>query len=203
MIMCCQRDIPLVIRRLEARYIPPVQHPQHCGIHPVLPYPVHQVHEFPILLPVNVFQLDCHVTGCCQSLTMEKERRCVMLFQQRPLVLFHHGSQLLQITDQQQLHPTERLVLGAVTTQHIIHRIQQICPYHTDLVNHQQINRLDNIDLFPVKFMGVLQFFTSLHRIRTSRHVWPERQLEERVDRHPTRINCRHSRGSNHNHPFG
>ena len=44
-----------------------------------------------------------------------------MLFQQRPLVLFHHGSQLLQITDQQQLHPTERLVLGAVTTQHIIH----------------------------------------------------------------------------------
>ena len=51
--------------------------------------------------------------------------------------------------------------------------------------------------------MGVLQFFTSLHRIRTSRHVWPEWQLEERVDRHPTSVNCRHSSGSNHNHPFG
>ena len=59
------------------------------------------------------------------------------------------------------------------------------------------------IDLFPIELVRVLQFFTSIHRIRTSRHVWPERQLEERVNRHPTRVNCRHSRGSNHNHPFG
>ena len=202
MIMRGQRDIPVLIRRGKSRYTSLIQSIQHGGINLFFPYPVQQFQKDTILLTVHLLQLYRHVTGCRQRLAMEKISRLVMLFQQHPFVILHHGSQLLQVPDQQQLHPAESLVTVPVTTQHVIHRVQQIRPHHTHLVDHQQVDRLDNIYFFPTELIRETSLPVMRYHIRDTRYIRPERQLEKRVNGHSTRVNRRHARRSHHDHPL-
>ena len=124
------------------------------------------------------------------------------MLQYPPFLFFHDRCQLLQITDHQQLYPAERFAPVSVAAEHITHRIQQICPDHTDLIDNQQIHAPDNIDFFPSEFM-VKPFLTRAVFFGSTRNIRSERQLKKRMDGDSPGIDRSHSGRGNYNHPFG
>ena len=100
------------------------------------------------------------------------------MLQYPPFLFFHDRCQLLQIADHQQLYPAERFAPVSVAAEHITHRIQQICPDHTDLIDDQQIHAPDNINFFPSEFM-VKPFLTRAVFFGSTRNIRSERQLKK------------------------
>ena len=70
-----------------------------------------------------------------------------------------------------------------ILPQYCIDSIQQISTYHTDFINHQQIQATYNVDLLFSEFMKSL----CRHKFRI-RHIRCKRKLEERVYCHSTGI---------------
>ena len=134
--------------------------------------------EYRIRLPVYVSQFDTLIRDRLQCFAAKKERRRINMLQYPPFLFFHDRCQLLQITDHQQLYPAERFAPVSVAAEHITHRIQQICPDHTDLIDDQQIHAPDNIDFFPSEFM-VKPFLTRAVFFGSTRNIRSERQLKK------------------------
>ena len=121
-----------------------------------------------------------------------------MLPQQFPLIIFHDGSQLLQISNHQQLHPAKWFLSIAIPPQSCIHRIQQIGTHHTDLINNEQIHTTNYVPLFFT--VTVMR----LGRIKGSfRHERGKRQLKERMNRYSSRIDSCNPCRSQYDHAFG
>jgi hypothetical protein len=53
---------------------------------------------------------------------------------------------LKQVADHQQLYTAEGPIAAPVTSQDAIHAIEQIRPHHTDLIDDQQVEALDDAD---------------------------------------------------------
>ena len=83
----------------------------------------------------------------------------------------------MQVADHQQLHPAEWQIIAAVAAQHGIHRVEQIGPYHTYFINHQQIKAFDNSPFFFAEpELALLIAFICL----AARHKWTKGQLEKK-----------------------
>ena len=115
-----------------------------------------------------------------------------MISKDAPLFRAHHGPELMQIDDHQQLYAAEWRVTAPVAAQYGIDGVQQVGTNHADLVDHQEIEAFYNIDFFfaePVLF-----------RLRLGlavRNKWAKRQLKEGVQGNATRVNgCHAGRGS-------
>jgi len=106
----------------------------------------------------------------------------------------------VQITDHEELHTTKWLFIAPVLPQHRVHGIEQIGPYHTDFINHQQIKALDNPFFFfaepehalPVFFMGL-----------AAGNEGTKRELKKRMEGDAAGINGRNPGWGGNNHPFG
>ena len=57
----------------------------------------------------------------------------------------------MEVTDHQQLYPSERLTKITVAPEHFIDGVKQVCPDHADLVDDQKIEAFDQLDLLPAK----------------------------------------------------
>ena len=72
-----------------------------------------------------------------------------MLGSRLPFRLLDHGRQLVQIADHQQLHPAKGQLGAAVAPQDAVDAVEQIGPDHADLVDHQEIEALDDVAFSP------------------------------------------------------
>ncbi len=121
-----------------------------------------------------------------------------MLTQKFPFVPFHHRWQLLHVANHQQLHPSERLIIPAKLAQPLVDTVQQVGTYHTDLIDHQQVQTSDNISL-----LGTEAHTSPVFTLGITRHPRAKRKLEKRVNGHPAGIDGRHSRWCYHDHTLG
>ena len=108
------------------------------------------------------------------------------------LLIRDNRSELLKVTDHQELNSAEWLCPVTKTPQDRIHRIQKVTSYHTYLIYDQDIYSLDNAPLL----LAESELGLHLH----SRNVWMKRQLEERMYGHATGIYGSYAcRGHDHN----
>ena len=176
-VMGDQTDIALFARRIEARDIPLVQRSQYGSIAPVLTDSVQHLQEAVIPLAIDGGQLDGIVLRLTQSMTGEEVRRVIILGKHLPLLVPHHGRQLLQVAYHQKLNPAKRLPAIPITPQHGIHRIQHVCPHHADLVDDQEVDAAHDIDFLLTKTIAIGGFFAC--RKRAFRDIGRKRKLEE------------------------
>ena len=62
-----------------------------------------------IALTENLGEFDTNKTGLHQGIAAKKIRRLVVISKQSPFIVFHHGRQLTQIANHQQLNSAKRL----------------------------------------------------------------------------------------------
>jgi hypothetical protein len=152
-------------------------------------------------LAVNVLQFNGHHVCLGKGMAAEKIDRGIMLLCKKPpFILLRHGRKLVQIPDHEELHAAEGLIIAAVPPQHRIHGIQQIGTHHADLINHQQIEALDNPFLFlaePEHALPVFSWASLPGRKGT------ERELKKGMEGDPARIDGRNPGGRGDDHPFG
>ena len=65
-----------------------------------------------------------------------------MVAQQRPLIVFDDGRELVEVTDEQQLQAAKGLQGVAVAAQHLVNGVEQVCPHHADFVDDEQVEGL-------------------------------------------------------------
>jgi hypothetical protein len=167
-----------------------VEQVQHLVVELVVPNLVQQVNKSLVALAVNMLELDGNWVGLPQCLAPEKIGSIVVLPQHVPLLLLHHGGQLVEVANHQQLHPAEGLGMVPVAAQHLVHGVEEVGPHHADFVNHEQVEAFDEADFLPRK----TPLFVLL--TRSAGQVQPERQLEHGVQGHAPGVDGGHpSRG--------
>ena len=128
-----------------------------------------------------------------------EEIGCVVILAQHPLLMVgHHGSQLMQIAYHEQLHASKGQIMLAVSPEHGIDGIEQIAPHHTDFVYHQEVDRADDFALQGAKLI----FFLLITSEGSAWEIRRQGQLEERMNRHATRIDGSDTGWSQHHHSF-
>ncbi len=153
-IMRGEGDVALAGRRTEAGQAAAVELLQKFTGQLVVADGVEDVDKGLVPLAVDVLQGHAHILGFLQGLAAEEKRGLVMILQQLPLFVLHHGGQLLQVADHEQLHASECPVAVFVPAQHFVNGIEHVGAYHTDLVNHQQIQTADDADFFAAEPAG-------------------------------------------------
>ena len=100
---------------------------------------VEQTQKERILLTVYCRQLNGYIQQPLQGLAVEKEWRRIHAFNIGAFLVGNYRSQLLHISNHQQLHSPEGAPAAPITPHYRVHGIQQVCPHHTYLVYYQQI----------------------------------------------------------------
>src|SRR5690606_35256021 len=98
--------------------------------------------KFLILLSIYLLQFQLDQSMLTQNLGIEKERTGIMCTEHLPLVFTHDRGQLVQVTDKQDLQSAKRPHIPTDRLQYHVDHIQCICPYHGDLVYHEQFQLL-------------------------------------------------------------
>ena len=196
-----QTDISFLFPRLEAGEIAAVQRFQHLRVAMVLTDAVQQLQEVSVILPVYGLKLDGAIFRLLQRAAGEEIGSVVVLAEHLPFLVFHHGSQLLQVANHQQLHTAKRFVGVAVAAEHFIYRIQQVGAYHTDFINHQQVHAAYDIDFLLTETEAVACL--SIRAERAFGHIRRKRNLKERMDGNTSGIDSRYAGGRNDYHTFG
>ena len=70
-----------------------------------------------VALTINMVQLDGGITALIECSATEKIRCRIIGAQQFPFVVFHYGSQLLEVANEQQLYTAEWLEGSAIVAQ--------------------------------------------------------------------------------------
>ena len=149
-------------------------------------YVVQNADELLVLLAVDLLQLDSDVIRLRQGLRAE-EVGCVVVGLQHLLVLGrHHGRQLLQVANHEQLHAAEGFIMVAVAAHHRVDGVEQVGAHHRDLVDDEQVERGQNLALLATEVELALYLGVG--------HEGREGQLEERVYGHAAGIDGRHAR---------
>ena len=121
----------------------------------------------------------------------------VVVAQQVPIFVLDHGRQLVEVADHQQLDAAKRFKAVAVSAQHLVNGVEGIGAHHTDFVNHQEVNALDQPDFFAGKMP------LSGWVLDATRHIRAKGQLKKRVDGHTARIDGGDARRGYDRHAFG
>jgi hypothetical protein len=100
-----------------------------------------------------MLEFDRDQFGFAQGPAAEEIRRIVILPEELPFRILDHRRQLVQVADHQQLHAAEGQRRSGGSAQDMIHPVEQVGPHHADLVDHQQVEALDDVDLFPAVAM--------------------------------------------------
>ncbi len=185
--------ISLLVGRVEPGDAARVEPCQRVVVEPVLPHGVEQVEESGVALAVDSCQLDRDVVEFREGVRVEEIWRAVVLGHDLALRLDHHGGQLLEVADQQQLHAAERLVRTADAAQGVVDGVEQVGADHRHLVDHQQVEPADDLQLI----------LAESHLLTFASHPGHERsevELEERVQRHAAGVDGGDSRGGGHHH---
>jgi hypothetical protein len=100
----------------------------------------------------------------------------------------------MQVSNHKQLHPAKRLPEVAVSPQHLVNGVQQVCPDHAHLVNDQEVYALDQIHL------GAVEAPESVVFPGGTRQLGAKWQLKKGVNGHAACIDGRDPCGRHHYH---
>ena len=201
MVMRCQRNVSVLFVRIESGPVTAVQLFEHRRIDAAFAHGIQHRNEAFVALPVNMLQFDADVRRLFQCPGFEKERRRIESTEQAPLLVAHDRSQLLQVSNQQQLHAAERFARIAVPPEHVADRIEHVGADHADLVDHQQVDAANN-GYFLFIETELLLSVLRVHAADGFGNIRCERQLEKRMDRHPAGIDRCHTGRRHDDHPF-
>ena len=116
-----------------------------------LTYLVQYFDERHVLLSIDMIQLNGHIVYLLQCLRT-KEVRCVVIGFENLFVFWrNNGSQLCQVANHQQLYSSKRLVVVTKTSKYCINGVQQVCTYHTNLINNQEVYGSNDLSLLTSK----------------------------------------------------
>ena len=149
-------------------------------------------------MTVYVCQFDGHMLCLLQGVTAEEIGRVIILAQECPFALFHHGSKLAEVTDHEQLHSSEGAMAVFVEAQHCINLVEEVGTHHRYLINNEKVERTDNILLLLTEAVLLI-----LRIERATRDIGCQRELKKRVYGDTTGIDSRHARGRYHHHALG
>ena len=150
-----QADVTVFAAGAETGHVAAVQAGQRLVVATILAHPVQQVEEGRVLLAIHGGQLDGAILRLPQGAAGEEVGRVVVTLQQQPLLILHHGGQLLQVAYHEQLHAAEGLRAVAVAAQHLVDGIEQVGPHHADFVDDQEVHTADNVDFLPAETVAV------------------------------------------------
>ncbi len=171
-----------------------VQRLQGVAVEFVVADPVEKINEFAVRLAVDMLQFDGDQFGSAQGIAAEKIGGVVVGLEDAPIGVFHHRRQLMQVADEQQLHPAERHGAAAMAAENTVHPVQQVGADHADLVDHQKIEAFNEIDLVPAEFMAVFALAAGNER--------PERHLKKGMESDAAGIDRRHPGRGGDDHAF-
>ena len=161
----------------------------------VLAHFVEDIDKGAVGLTIHVRELYGHMLRLLQGMTAEEVGRMVILAQEAPLTILHHRSQLAEVANHEQLHPSEGAVAILVKTQYGINLVEKVGTHHGDLINDEQVERTDDVLLLLTEPILLI-----LRIERASRDVGRQRELKERVYGDTARIDGRHTCGCYHHH---
>ena len=196
-VMGRQGNMEILVRIPKPRIIPPVKQRTTLRSQLILTHFIQQLHERLILLAEHMIQLHINRLQLLHHLRL-KEIRSVVILPHRLFIIAprHYRRQLKQVADHHQLHTAERLIFAVfVSPQDGVYRIQYIRPNHTDLVDDQHLQMVNQIPFALRKSLFCKQLLVRLRR----RNKCPNGQLKERMNGHSAGIDCRHT-GRSHNH---
>ena len=173
-----------------------VQQVEDGLVHLVVAHLIEQVDEGRVRLSVNVFELNGNRIRVLKCLTTKEIHRLVMVAQEVPLLVFDNGRQLVQVADHQQLQSSEGLPAVAITAQNIVNGIKHIGSDHTDFVDDEQVEALNQSDFFTGKFALTVGIRCCAGQKRA------KRQLKKRVDGHAPCIDGGYPGGGHDDHSF-
>ncbi len=159
------------------------------GAGPV-PNGVQQLDEVLLGLTVDLFQLDEFHCECLfpEHLCREEIRRLVTVGEYLPFGRCDNRWKLIEVADKDHLDtPEPLLAVGAVEAHEFLHAVEQIGPYHRDLVDNDGVELL--IDL-AFRSADLLDLFRGDARFET----------EKRMDCLPLHINGGDPRGCENSH---
>ena len=179
-----EADVSIVLLWKESRHIPAVELLEvSVGGLPVSDM-VEDVDERVVLLTINLFQLNGEVVGLRQCFRPEEIGSVVKRREYLFILRCHHGGELLQVANHEQLDASEGFEMVAEAPQHMVDGVEQVAAHHGNLVDDEQVERCDDASLLLAEVKPVFDV-----GIGNKRCEW---QLEERVDGDPSCIDGRH-----------
>ena len=182
-VVCCQAYASLHAVCIESGYITAVQSVEHALVGCIVAHAVEQSHKLRVSLPVHLVQFHHRIFRTCQSVAAEEIRRGIILLQDGPLLVLHHGCKLPEVAYHQQLHTSEGTLVATAEAQHVVHGVEHIRPHHAYLVYHKKVD-----GAYHTFLLLAHAHLRALRAELGSGHVRGERQLEERVHRHSASI---------------
>jgi len=164
---------------------------------------VQDLDEGPVRLAVDGLQLDGHVGQLLQGTAVEEIRSGIDLFQEGPFLLRDHGRQLAGVSDHQELDAAERLGRAPVAPERHIHRVQQICTDHGNLVDDQEVQGPQDLDFVLAEPPVAIRHLVFGLQLGDVREIGAERKREERVDGAALRVDGRHARRGQYDAALG
>src|SRR5215475_14462874 len=179
-----QRDVRVFSVRLETGDVTTVESFEHLSIDLTVSDLIEQLDEAGIRLTEDMLQFDRHHLGSSEGETAEEVRRYIMRPQEFPVFRFDDRRQLVQVADHEQLHAAESARVVTVAAKHVVHGIEQVCPNHADLVDHEQVKSAEQLDFVARKTPLVIDLPGQVGKVQSCG------QLKKRMQRHTASINC-------------
>ena len=191
-VMGDQADVSLAVVGFKVGHIAAVEGLQHLGVRTSLTNGIEQCQESLIALTIDLFEFHRDEMRFLQSFAAEEIGGVIVFVQQFPLLVLHHGSQLLEVADEQKLYTTKRATVAAMATQGIVDGVQHVGTHHTDFINHQKVDAANQTEL-------VLRHPIALLRVEgSSWHIGGKGKLEERMERDAIGIDGCNTCGGKH-----
>src|SRR5947207_65698 len=99
MVVRGKSNVSVMIIRNKASVKPCVQQIEIFRSEIVIPDLIQQVNKYTVFLPEYFFQFDHDGNIFTQYETIEKENRSIIISQELPFVVLHHGLKLVEIAD--------------------------------------------------------------------------------------------------------
>ena len=117
MVVGHKTHIASILGRFEIGHIALIEKAEHFSICRIATHTIEKFYEMRVALTVNMMQFDGGITALIECSATEKIRCRIVGAQQFPFVVFHYGSQLLEVANEQQLYTAEWLERSAIVAQ--------------------------------------------------------------------------------------
>ncbi len=169
---------------------------------PVFPYLVEYVDEELIALSENMVELDGIGRMLLQYFALKEEGAFVVFAQQGPVLLAHHGCQLLQVADHEQLYAAKGQVAVSKAAQYPVDGIEEVGPHHAYFVDDEEVETADEVDFGSAKAEGGGRSLFFGGQVVVG-HLGAKRQLKKGVDGDAAGIDGGDAGGGHYGHALG
>ena len=161
-------------------------------------------------------ELHAEVGRFLQDVTSEEIHAVIVRGKDLPFLGFGNGSQLVYVADHQHLNAAEGLLRPSGAAQHGVDGVEHIGTDHADLVDDQKAEAPHEVEFVLSELLvlrghgpGIDRRAFVIRRGRFSwqdlsifRDLWPEGQLEKRVDGLSSSVDGGHACRGDHHHAF-